>query len=37
MDLAKLLMQAGYTAVYVYEGGFPEWRDAGYPVATGGV
>lgn len=37
MDLAKLLMQAGYTTVYVYEGGFPEWRDAGYPVAKGGA
>jgi rhodanese-related sulfurtransferase len=37
MELAKLLMKAGYTSVYVYEGGFPEWRDAGYPVATGGV
>ncbi|HJV33907.1 rhodanese-like domain-containing protein [Geomonas sp.] len=37
MELAKILMKAGYTSVYVYEGGFPEWRDAGYPVATGGV
>jgi rhodanese-related sulfurtransferase len=37
MDLGKLLMQAGYSAVYVYEGGFPEWRDAGYPIAKGGV
>ena len=35
MDLGKLLMQAGYASVYVYEGGFPEWRDAGYPTATG--
>jgi rhodanese-related sulfurtransferase len=37
MDLGKLLIGAGYTTVYVYEGGFPEWRDAGYPVATGGI
>ncbi|HJV67285.1 MAG TPA: rhodanese-like domain-containing protein [Geomonas sp.] len=37
MELGKLLMQAGYSSVYVYEGGFPEWRDAGYPVATGGA
>ena len=35
MDLGKLLMHAGYASVYVYEGGFPEWRDAGYPTATG--
>lgn len=37
MDLGKILMQAGYSAVYVYEGGLPEWRDAGYPVVTGGI
>ncbi|HBG05887.1 MAG: sulfurtransferase [Geobacteraceae bacterium GWC2_58_44] len=37
MEVGKLLMQAGYASVYVYEGGFPEWRDAGYPVATGGT
>ena len=36
MELGKLLLRAGYASVYVYEGGFPEWRDAGYPVATGG-
>lgn len=35
MDLGKLLMHAGYSSVYVYEGGFPEWRDAGYPTAAG--
>jgi rhodanese-related sulfurtransferase len=35
MDLGKLLIGAGYSSVYVYEGGFPEWRDAGYPTATG--
>jgi rhodanese-related sulfurtransferase len=37
MDLGKILMQAGYVSVYVYEGGFPEWRDAGYPVVKGGI
>ena len=37
MDLGKILMQAGYTTVYVFEGGFPEWHDAGYPVAKGGT
>jgi len=36
MDLAKILIQAGFASVYVYEGGYPEWRDAGYPVAKGG-
>jgi len=36
MELAKILVKAGYPNVYVYEGGFPEWRDAGYPVAKGG-
>ena len=37
MDLGKILMQAGYASVYVFEGGFPEWRDAGYPVVKGGL
>lgn len=37
MEVGKVLMQAGYASVYVYEGGYPEWRDAGYPVATGGA
>jgi rhodanese-related sulfurtransferase len=36
MDLGKILIRAGYLSVYVYEGGLPEWRDAGYPIATGG-
>lgn len=34
-ELAKLLIAAGYSSVYVFEGGLPEWRDAGYPVARG--
>ncbi len=37
MDLGKILMQAGYASVYVFEGGFPEWHDAGYPVAKGAL
>ncbi|MBJ6726605.1 rhodanese-like domain-containing protein [Geomesophilobacter sediminis] len=37
MELGKILLKAGYTTVYVYEGGFPEWRDAGYPVEKGGA
>ena len=30
--LAELLLKAGYQTVFIFEGGFPEWRDAGYPV-----
>ena len=33
--LAELLIKAGYRTVYVFAGGFPEWRDAGYPVEKG--
>lgn len=32
-DLGVLLIEAGYSDVRVFEGGFPEWRDAGLPVA----
>ena len=35
MDLGKILIKAGYSSVFVFEGGLPEWRDAGYPVAGG--
>lgn len=35
MELAKVLTKGGYLSVYVFEGGLPEWRDAGYPVAGG--
>lgn len=31
-DLGLLLSQEGYQRVLVYEGGFPEWRDAGLPI-----
>lgn len=34
-DLGLHLLKAGYRDVRVFEGGFPEWRDAGLPVATG--
>ncbi len=34
-DLAVLLLQEGYRDVRVFEGGFPEWRDAGLPVKEG--
>lgn len=33
--LAEQLIAAGYRQVRVYEGGFPEWRDAGLPVEAG--
>jgi rhodanese-related sulfurtransferase len=35
MDLGKILIAAGYASVYVFEGGFPQWHDAGYPIAQG--
>ena len=34
-DLGQLLIKAGYRDVRVFEGGFPEWRDAGLPVVKG--
>ena len=37
MDLASLLVSSGKRRVLVYEGGYPEWREAGYPVASGGA
>jgi rhodanese-related sulfurtransferase len=32
-DLGMTLISSGYLDVRVFEGGFPEWRDAGFPVA----
>jgi rhodanese-related sulfurtransferase len=34
-SVAERLLRAGYQSVFVYEGGFPEWRDAGYPTGGG--
>ena len=34
-DLAVRLIAEGYRDVRVFEGGFPEWRDAGLPIVTG--
>lgn len=34
--LGEKLLAAGFGQVFVYEGGFPEWQDAGHPVAKGG-
>lgn len=33
--LADRLIGAGWRQVFVFEGGYPEWRDAGYPVERG--
>ena len=35
MELGKKLLLSGYKTVFVYGGGIPEWKSAGYPV-TGG-
>ncbi len=35
-DLGVLLIEAGCRDVRVFEGGLPEWRDAGLPVAGEG-
>jgi rhodanese-related sulfurtransferase len=32
-DLGMTLIDVGYLDVLVFEGGFPEWRDAGLPIA----
>lgn len=34
-DLGMRLLKEGYRDVRVFEGGFPEWRDAGLPVVKG--
>jgi len=33
--LGEKLLEAGFGQVFVYEGGFPEWQDAGHPVSKG--
>jgi len=33
--LGEKLLAAGFSQVFVYEGGFPEWQDAGHPVSKG--
>jgi rhodanese-related sulfurtransferase len=35
MDLARFLVESGKQPVLVFEGGFSEWKAAGYPVALG--
>ncbi|HKZ15954.1 MAG TPA: rhodanese-like domain-containing protein [Geobacteraceae bacterium] len=34
MTIGKKLMARGYRQVFVYEGGYPEWKDAGLPVES---
>ena len=33
--LAILLLAEGYQDVSIFEGGYPQWRDADKPVETG--
>ena len=35
LDLARVLVDAGYRKVLVFSGGFPEWSAAGHPVERG--
>lgn len=35
--IGERLIAAGFGQVFVFEGGYPEWRDAGYPVEEGGA
>lgn len=35
LELAQTLLQQGYTQVKVFEGGWPEWKKASYPLQTG--
>lgn len=35
VDLGKQLLAAGYRTVYYFDGGFPAWLDAKYPVGKG--
>ena len=34
-ELGVALLAAGYPRVRIFEGGFPEWRDAGRPLEVG--
>jgi len=33
MEVGRQLLAIGYTTVYYFDGGYPAWRDAGYPIA----
>lgn len=32
-NLGENLLQKGYRQVLIFEGGYPEWKDAGFPIA----
>ncbi len=32
-NLGEKLLQSGYRQVLIFEGGYPEWKDAGYPIS----
>jgi rhodanese-related sulfurtransferase len=34
--LGESILAAGFGQVFIFEGGYPEWKDAGYPVEEGG-
>jgi rhodanese-related sulfurtransferase len=31
-NLGEKLLQKGYRQILIFEGGYPEWKDAGYPI-----
>jgi len=31
-DLGNKLIQKGYRQILIFEGGYPEWKDAGFPI-----
>jgi len=35
LALSEKLAMAGYLNLYVYKNGFPEWKENGWPVASG--
>jgi rhodanese-related sulfurtransferase len=37
LELAQTLLDQGFQKVEVFEGGFPQWSKAGYPVGKGGT
>lgn len=31
-NLGEKLLQQGFRQIFIFEGGYPEWKDAGYPI-----
>jgi len=31
-DLGNILLQKGYRQILIFDGGYPEWKDAGFPI-----